>query len=111
MAKHMHKLCDKSSGSQTFPQDIYDRKFTGDADVDPIGGRKRPGSIALSREGHGRPTLGLGRYLYYIMFKQPAMPRPQAFPWTCIGLCHFASAPRIFGSCNVLTSESFATKL
>ena len=78
MAKHMHKLCDKSSGSQTFPQDIYDRKFTGDADVDPIGGRKRPGFIALSREGHGRPTLGLGRYLYYIMFKQPAMPRPQA---------------------------------
>ena len=24
-------------------------------------------------------TLGLARYLYYIMFKQPAMPRPQAF--------------------------------
>eukprot|EP00434_Breviolum_minutum_P032455 symbB.v1.2.028700.t1/scaffold3068.1/size68108/6 len=32
-------------------QDIYDRKFTGDADVDPIGGRKRPGSIALPHRG------------------------------------------------------------
>jgi len=39
-------------------QDIYDRKFTGDADVDPIGGRKR--------------------YLYYIMFKQPAIPNAVA---------------------------------
>lgn len=24
-------------------EDIYNRQFTGDADVDPIGGRKRPG--------------------------------------------------------------------
>lgn len=34
-------------------EDIYNRQFTGDADVDPIGGRKR--------------------YLYYVMFKQPAI--------------------------------------
>mmetsp|Transcript_32477 Transcript_32477/g.39952 ORF Transcript_32477/g.39952 Transcript_32477/m.39952 type:complete len:275 (+) Transcript_32477:78-902(+) len=33
-------------------EDIYNRQYTGDADVDPIGGRKR--------------------YLYYVMFKQPA---------------------------------------
>ncbi|CAJ1350078.1 unnamed protein product, partial [Effrenium voratum] len=52
-------------------EEIYSREYSGDADADPIGGRKR--------------------YLYLVMFKQPAMTTAVAMKQVIAGYWYFLS--------------------
>ena len=104
--ERMHKLWKSVRISMT-------EKFTGDADVDPIGGRKRPGSIALPHRGmNGHLGTREVSLLHYVQAACHAPTSSLWSLWNAFCLCHFASAPRIFGvgKCK-LRSKVLASKL